>query len=739
MQNDESTTRHLAKYGETLIDNNYQIVPIKQGEKFPGISGWNALKSDKEHLSKWLSNGYKNGGVGVNTKFTPAIDIDCHCPEVVQKLVDWCEREIGKTVQRVGMAPKTLLVYRTDKPFQKMKSKKFENWLGQSLQVEVLGEGQQFVAFGYHKGAGKDYCWPGGDDISEISRDWLPELTEEKARALIEYFESLREEDWIEVGAGSAFDIVEQEDFTAGAPKPKLGVSLERVKRALSKIDSDDRDTWIQVGMALHHEGEGCVDWLALWDEWSQGSGKYVAGECEAKWSGFGKHHGVTCATVLKFGKDEAEAEEGPRDPLERFIDRYVYVEAGNRVCDLEKPPQYSIYEYVEFRNTNAGVRHLVPAPTKQDPDKEKLQAVSDSWVAHPDRETVRDCEYDPTGGRVIEREGLKFVNEFNMPSFDKCSDTSRLEVFTEHMEYLLPKKVEREWFISWIALNVQQPGRRSKVTPLLVSLPHGTGRGWVTELMEKLLGEWNCTKTKMKELAGEGGGAAFNEYLDRSLLCSIEEVYEGKRYGISDKIRDTLTENRLMVNKKFGGKKTQTIYVNFFLMTNHNDALALEENDRRINVFSGPKKPRNEAYYDKLYGWLHDVKNIACLHGYLMARDITGANFQRSFKTKARSNMIENNQSETEMMFRDLLENPPFKVMTLDQIIDYLEAQSLNNNVSIDRSVIKKLTQTNCFNYGQVRFEGRRFRVWGMQKNEELEIDQIKNILCLSVSALSQ
>lgn len=62
--------------------------------------------------------------------------------------------------------------------------------------------------------------------------------------------------------------------------------------------------------------------------------------------------------------------------------------------------------------------------------------------------------------------------------------------------------------------------GRRCKVTPLHISIAHGTGRGWIVELMSKLLGQWNCTKTKMSTLCGEGDGGAFQDYLDKSLFC---------------------------------------------------------------------------------------------------------------------------------------------------------------------------------------------------------------------------
>lgn len=51
----------------------------------------------------------------------------------------------------------------------------------------------------------------------------------------------------------------------------------------LTYISPDDYEVWYQVGMALKHEGYAWTDW----DKWSQGSTKYVPGECEKKWNTF--------------------------------------------------------------------------------------------------------------------------------------------------------------------------------------------------------------------------------------------------------------------------------------------------------------------------------------------------------------------------------------------------------------------------------------------------------------------
>lgn len=63
-----------------------------------------------------------------------------------------------------------------------------------------------------------------------------------------------------------------------------------------------DYQTWVQVGMALKHEGYTAMDW----DVWSQSDSRYKKGECFAKWDSFqGNGFGtITGATITQLAKD---------------------------------------------------------------------------------------------------------------------------------------------------------------------------------------------------------------------------------------------------------------------------------------------------------------------------------------------------------------------------------------------------------------------------------------------------
>ena len=58
---------------------------------------------------------------------------------------------------------------------------------------------------------------------------------------------------------------------------------------------------WVNVGMALKHEGYSASEW----DAWSQGDRRYHAGECARKWNGFsGSGTPVTGGTIVQMARD---------------------------------------------------------------------------------------------------------------------------------------------------------------------------------------------------------------------------------------------------------------------------------------------------------------------------------------------------------------------------------------------------------------------------------------------------
>lgn len=85
-----------------------------------------------------------------------------------------------------------------------------------------------------------------------------------------------------------------------------VGLTEEQIQEALDVLPTDlDYDSWVQVGMALHHETNG--EGFEVWDQWSQRSAKYTSREYGwDRWRSFGKGAGpaVTARTLVKIANE---------------------------------------------------------------------------------------------------------------------------------------------------------------------------------------------------------------------------------------------------------------------------------------------------------------------------------------------------------------------------------------------------------------------------------------------------
>lgn len=304
---------YLSVFGKKLIENGYNIIPIPTGSKSPGFSGWEKTKSTPNLLKEWLLNGHDNSGVGILTKFTPAIDLDILDKEVAELMEQWCFENIGVTPVRIGRAPKRVLVYRTNEPFRKMKTGKFVDEWEQEQEVEILGDGQQFIAYGIHKDTGQPYNWINdGSNPENIHSEELPIVTPEQCKELMAYFvEIAKGRGWERKSKGLSGEVraIDSEDDPFADVESVVDIPTDELRNRLMMVPAaDDYDRWVQIGMALYHQFGGEDTGLELWHEWSETADNYDAEGLDKHWKSFaieGKRRSpVTARTILKLAKE---------------------------------------------------------------------------------------------------------------------------------------------------------------------------------------------------------------------------------------------------------------------------------------------------------------------------------------------------------------------------------------------------------------------------------------------------
>ena len=125
----------------------------------------------------------------------------------------------------------------------------------------------------------------------------------------------------------AAIDLIRarfKRDATPASDAPAadpVGLTDAQLAQALDALPDDlDYDTWLSVGMALHHERGG--DGFDLWDAWSQRSPKYTTREYGwDRWRSFGHGDGapVTARSLVRLANDHGAGLvlNGPASPEE--------------------------------------------------------------------------------------------------------------------------------------------------------------------------------------------------------------------------------------------------------------------------------------------------------------------------------------------------------------------------------------------------------------------------------------
>ncbi|WP_176559712.1 VapE domain-containing protein, partial [Teichococcus rhizosphaerae] len=216
-----------------LLSQGYKPVPVMG--KRPLLPDWRgcAARADRAELERWTTSfsyanakgrqsvyrGDQHTNTGILCGALIGLDIDVLVPELAKRLEGMAVEMLGATpLRRVGKAPKLLLCYRAGEGISKMETPELTLPDGSKAQVEVLAEGQQFVAYGIHPDTGQEYEWTeSGPDVVPLAD--LPPTTAAALRGFLAAAESTLR------GAGG-----QTEKERAAEPEPEPTINPARPK-----------------------------------------------------------------------------------------------------------------------------------------------------------------------------------------------------------------------------------------------------------------------------------------------------------------------------------------------------------------------------------------------------------------------------------------------------------------------------------------------------------------------------
>ncbi len=336
--------------------------------------------------------------------------------------------------------------------------------------------------------------------------------------------------------------------------------------------------------------------------------------------------------------KDPIDAEEG--NTLEKWLDRFWWVEQGGRVLDSSREGTYAEHAWKDFKLSKANV--FIGSKT----------LLSNAWIKCKERKTVRDTIYNPTQKQIITKNKDQFWNLYSPSAIKPAEkfDETKIAEFVLHMEFFFPQKVVRERFMDWMAMTIQKQEIRIPWAPLIISNP-GAGKGFIYNVLTRLLGSHNCSVILQDRI-----DMPFNSFLSESVLVCLDELDFSQKKFSSSKLRSYITDPIIEINRKNIGEGSQEIFANFIMFANGSVAAQIEADDRRFWVIK-VKGTRPASYYTNIWNWNDDDENIGHLLRFLLDRDLSDFNYAEAPPmTRAKQEMINAGKSEIAIELEDAI-----------------------------------------------------------------------------------
>lgn len=270
-----------------LAGLGYHVIPCKGKKPVPkDWPHWRLQAGDQIKSFKDCNTGIVLGEHGL-----VALDIDVLDHKTVRDLIDVAHANIftGVAPIRVGKAPKVLLLFRVSGAPQRKRKVKYEHGTDAGA-IELLGEGQQFVAYGTHPDTGLPYHWD-GTPLHKIDITEIPVIDPERLDLMWQALQdTMTAAGWVVPGGASTSGTTKVKTINYPTPRGTVGSFPADVLGSLDKLDPGDRDTWVNVGHALRAEADRTgEEWPRdLWEHWSARSTKWKGWEVEQHvWESF--------------------------------------------------------------------------------------------------------------------------------------------------------------------------------------------------------------------------------------------------------------------------------------------------------------------------------------------------------------------------------------------------------------------------------------------------------------------
>lgn len=652
-------TDTFAMLAPILYRNGYEVVAIPRGTKKAWGNDWghkDGSPQTQEDVDE-LIRMRPQDGIGILARNTPGIDIDVRRQEIADKIHNKVMEIVGtKFLVRYGAPPKRLLPVRVEERFTKVQTKDYYfkgevKGKDKPTKVEILADGQQWVAYAIHPDTHKAYAWVDGGPV-QIKASELPLLTQEQAKAIVAAATAILEEH----GAKPAKTIREQ---GSAAPKKSgsgFRATEEMCREALAKIPNVDlsRDDWVYMCHVIKGAGLSLDDWREFSGRspkmTNQATGDRIWESCEPSDIGAG-----TLVHIAR-GYGWRPSAPPPGNIIDELNKEYAVVLVSNKALIMQESytrhglPTFKLLAFQSFKLWLAN-RSVTVDVHKQDKDgndviTQKEVPLADYWNKSDGRRQYRGIEFAPSN----EREGYyNLWKGFGVKP--KAGDCSK---FLAHVRENICSNDGSlyDWVIGWVAAIFQAPDKKGD-TALALRGKMGTGKTVFAEIIGKLLGIHYVKAADPRYITGQ-----FNSHLMSCILLHGEEAFWAGDKHAEGKLKDLVSGKAHPI--EFKGIEPEYVdnYVRLLITGNPDWVVPAGLEERRFATIDvGEAHMADHEYFAAIEKEMLSGGYEALLH-FLLHFDLSHINLRVIPKTQALLKQKIASLSTEQSWWLDILQN---------------------------------------------------------------------------------
>lgn len=309
---------------------------------------------------------------------------------------------------------------------------------------------------------------------------------------------------------------------------------------------------------------------------------------------------------------------------------------------------------------------------------------------------------YDPMhpDDRLPQVEGETVLNTYRPAIIQRTAyrGNEGVKLYKRLMKDMFPENRERALVMDFVAHCVKFPGVKLPYA-LLVKGSRNEGKSTLKNLIVAMLGKQNCNEINNDVLKEKHNG-----WISDRCFVAMEEVKIGglEAYAVLEKMKPLISNSMASVRAMQKDAEAQENLANFYMMTNHENALPLDESDDRyLVVFTrfnnddevrawreGNQQKDGVHYVQTLYE--HINQNPWQFKAYFDRYQFSEfyRPKERAPRTRYRTIVANNAKSEAENLLEELLDDPlqpciTSEILVMSHLKDAFMAHGIERNLN--------------------------------------------------------